>query len=810
MFAYICKYNNYYNRILKVEAELSDYFDYLCTPAERANPIQMVNWIPNDYIRTEWSCPNMAEEADYIVLSEDGRTINSRWFIIEKIKENALQHKAVLRRDLLADYWDSIKSAPTFIEKGFCSLTDPAIYNSENVQVNSIKDREIELKDPTGCSWVVGYCAPKDETETEPTKVEYGSASDVYDFWAPTLNEWSFYQYVNNNNTTPTVKFIDNLHFDFKLNGGSVSANSVNYYLYELKFNKNGKMSFETGTHRGQSLMTVNTENAAEKIYAKIEQGSSIALYNAAKSYYGLSDDVSLYRQLQQFATSANKTKILKVGSGSTAKYYSIQLVASQQSQTDKTPQTNDSLYLAWLTWCQSVGTKTDYNRNSFCTNILSKNYYIKLTETTPTSGLEFYFPWGRKTLKDAPYCMFAIPYGNLDVLYNDNGTGKSFTTDKENALSVAAGIAKCLGKKVYDIQLLPYCPISLIRDGTYPDVVNLKTSPLSSWTINEHYVLIESARQIMFFCEQSTGSFNIDLSGYGLYSFQDTLTFKTNMLTQTLRLCSPNYNGVFEFNVYKNRGLDYINVDYTYKPFQPYIHLNPNFGGLYGKDFNDARGLICGGDFSLPIMSDAWINYQITNKTYQEQFNRQIDNLEVQQNIERKKEKWAVAAGAAGAGMSTAMTSSLYGAGGMVSTAAGVAAGGISLAAGLADIQMNETLRQEALDYKRDMFGLELENIKAQPDSLTRVSAFNANNKIFPFIEFYTATDIEIRAVANKMVYNGYTIGRIDTIENMILNKPEGIPLGYIKGQIIRLDIIDDFHLLNEISSEIFKGVFV
>ena len=47
------------------------------------------------------------------------------------------------------------------------------------------------------------------------------------------------------------------------------------------------------------------------------------------------------------------------------------------------------------------------------------------------------------------------------------------------------------------------------------------------------------------------------------------------------------------------NQGIDSFDIECTYKPYNPYIHISPNYKGLYGKDFDDIRGLICGGDFS-------------------------------------------------------------------------------------------------------------------------------------------------------------------------------------------------------------------
>ena len=77
--------------------------------------------------------------------------------------------------------------------------------------------------------------------------------------------------------------------------------------------------------------------------------------------------------------------------------------------------------------------------------------------------------------------------------------------------------------------------------------------------------------------------------------------------------------------NAAKNGGVSFFNIDCTYKPYNPYIHVNPNFGRLYGGDFDDSRGLIVGGDFSLPQTTSAWESYQLSNKNFQASFDRQI-----------------------------------------------------------------------------------------------------------------------------------------------------------------------------------------
>lgn len=121
-------------------------------------------------------------------------------------------------------------------------------------------------------------------------------------------------------------------------------------------------------------------------------------------------------------------------------------------------------------------------------------------------------------------------------------------------------------------------------------------------------------------------------------YEVSQATALKLDNECNMYRIVSPNYQGEFEFSVAKNNGVDFFNVDCSYKPHNPYIHVNPNFKGLYGKDFNDGRGLICNGDFSFGMISDAFTNYELQNKNYQAIFNRQIQNMDVMNDIAKQQ----------------------------------------------------------------------------------------------------------------------------------------------------------------------------
>lgn len=121
---------------------------------------------------------------------------------------------------------------------------------------------------------------------------------------------------------------------------------------------------------------------------------------------------------------------------------------------------------------------------------------------------------------------------------------------------------------------------------------------------------------------------------------------------------------------------------------------------------------------------------------------------------------------------------------------------------------------QQEELLYQRDMYGFNLANIRAIPESLSKISSFDIDNKIWPFIEEYGATIEEEEALRKKLKYDGMSIGRISTIREMELEKPKPTTPIFIKGQLIRLldeagsEVPMNTQIEEAIFDEIYKGV--
>ena len=285
-----------------------------------------------------------------------------------------------------------------------------------------------------------------------------------------------------------------------------------------------------------------------------------------------------------------------------------------------------------------------------------------------------------------------------------------------------------------------------------------------------------------------------------------DAMSVKVKSQTELVRLVSPNYASFFDINVQYNKGINYFNIDCFYKPYQPYIHVNPDFNGLYGKDFDDVRGLICGGDFSITLTNDAWSTYQLNNKNYQAIFDRNMQSLELNNRVQKMNDVVSAFAGALQGASSGAMFGAVAGGGPAGAIAGGIVGGVASAIGGAADVQNNEILRNEAMSNQRDQFGYQLKNIQALPQGLMKTSSLNNNNKLYPFLEHYTSTAEEKHALENKITYNGMTIMRVGTPSEFI-QEENGT---YVKGRLIRTTIKDDSHLISEINAELNQGVYL
>lgn len=795
MTLYLFPQHNYYNRKIIRFSNLDDYEKAFGEPEIFTN----INFLVNDGVSTTQIINHTTSAFDsglrmpgYCVVCDEYGSITSRWWVIDNVQLRLGQSRLSLLRDAIADYYDDIVTAPCFVEKATLQLGDPLLFNKEDMTFNQIKTKEFLLKDKTNCPWIVGYYAKNTPVEYLTGTVSTNDVEKNYDILL----------------TTP----FDSWQYNATVNPFYLPPKSITYRIYAmhmttasgfqrqngfLKFNKDGNyLDWDYVGNLDTPLSCNYRGDLAGAELAPTFINNSTNLYNMLKSYTSIptSADAEYFLDLQGSIVRDSQGRIFQI------------TLTKTETSTEVIDITAGSLYQKLVSICGSSEEITGTpNQTSFKVEVVREGYKMSAVELFGLSTT-----WDmrgeRLVTEDAPYDIFAIPYGEVQLVYKN----LTYTTsNKVSSLATANSIINKMtpaasGGYLYDIQLLPYCPINAHTNG----VIKFEIGDESRFSlVREPYEGDEEGRAVTFILNIPSAQFTKNIYSAQFTAPATALEAKISNECDKYRLCSPNFSDYFDFSVAKNKGVSRFNVDCTYKPFQPYIHVNPDFNGLYGDDFNDPRGLICGGDFSLSQVSDAWQSYQIQNKNFQEIFNRQIENMEVNNAVQRTLERWNVATGTLQGSTTGAMVGGMTG-GPWGAVIGGVVGGATSLAGGIADIAMNEKLRNEALDYTKDQFGYQLGNIQALPYTLTKVDSFNYNNKIFPLVEYYTCTDREKEAFKDKLKYNGMTVMAIGRIGDYITPDIET----YIKGKLIRLETQEatDFHITNFIADELFKGVFI
>lgn len=794
MTLYLLKFNNYYNRIIKRVTSINDVNQNVLAVFEN-----VTNFNPNDGISTKQLLNYDGEMPDYLIACNSDSSINSQWFVIESVRTRAQQFEMTLYRDVISEWYEDIVNAPVFVEKALTRIGDTTIYNNENMSYNQIKQSETLLKDASRCPWIVGYLA-RDKNFSSPVTF---SLDPTVTAEFTSFEDYPYYQY-NSANPVYLAETITDKAFLFNYTYTNIGSGVTNTVIAinaqgniikpqvasEIDVDINGMYRVYGESRRGYTLPDfVKYRREVTNKTAELTANMSWSGYNYTQATF------SNISTLNKTTLLNENNRVIKVGDS----YYKVQVAFKDpEYQRAEIPSTS-ALGLKM----QSVSGQLPYLSNPtqpvYEMEHRIQPCYFSFVETT-VDGYSITIPStaNRVHCNDAPYDVFAIPLGEIYLKKSPTRI-----TNAEVGLKLARQIQIEAGQDLYDLQLLPYCPLD---DSNFTDYLNevlldVATLPAGSYTECLTTGSSVQHKSVMLWVKNSNFT---KFNQLQIPVAKSAIEFKVQNECDMYRLCSPNWNGAFEFSATKNMGVNSFRIDCAYKPAMPYIRVAPLFNGLYGNVTDDARGLICGGDFSLSQVSDSWIEYQRQNANFQQIFDRQIENMEVNNSIQRTMEFWNVTTGAFGAAAQTGL------AGGMINPigfGVGAAVGGVaSLAGGLADIALNEQLRSEALDYTKDQFGYQLGNIKALPQSLTKVSSLNPNNKIFPVLEYYTCTDVEKEALRNKIKYNGMTIMRIGTINEFIQSDPS-----YIKGKLIRLETLsDDFHVVNQIADELYKGVFI
>lgn len=774
---YLLRYNNYFNRIIKKPLEtINDYlsqYDY--------EDFYGVNFNPNDGITTNHILNSYFTDfvPNYLIVENENNGTFTRWFVMEAVRQRGGQYRLSLKRDVLSDFYNETRQGVSFITKGFVNAENSLIFNKEGIAVNQIKKQEILLKDSTRAAWIVGYLAPNLAAERDVT-VNVSYEQEVI----PDISEFEYPEYIGKN-LTGFINY-ETSSILFGIQAYPATPDVVRYFNGKSEL---GRTKVYTGVPQERIIITNTTSENFAKANLNINYDlfKTVVENNISESEY--LNVLSLNNKVYKDGNVYKKVVIER----RSEKHFTGSIVENRY------PNIYQNITNALNTLGYTYKAYDGSSQIQIPVDIVYSDFVITFVEVgSPFTEADVTFKSTIKLLKDAPYKMFAIPLAENAILR----VGQTdIYTNKDRMLQIASSIATGLKTAadgfLYDIQLLPYCPF---EDKFMPTLDKNGIEYIGEGQEHKDFDIVrdssDSIIAYLFYADRSSFTTNVTAVGTSLYptlDYSNPTEFKTKNETYMFRIVAPNFANFEDFNYFKNYGVNYFNVDCTYKPFTPYIKININYKGLYGKDYDDQRGLILGGDFSLPVISDNWVNYQIQNKNYAAIFERETQHIEYQH-------KWNMASAITGAGVGTI-------AGAFMGSQLGSAVGGAAAAGvgGVLDIFGTSATHAESMDYRKDTFQMNLQNIQALPQGLIKTSAFNYNSKLFPFVEIYHCTDVEFEMVKNKIKYSGMTLNVIGSIENYL--NPSDIT--YIQGRMIKIELNEETHTANAINSELNMGVY-
>ena len=910
MKVYYClleKFNNYFNRKVIRYETLSDYVtaseDYLI-PSKSDGSYIPFDFNPDNNVSTEVIINDLEFDPDYMLVIDSDDNILSRWFVLEQKRNRNGQWVYSLRRDVISDNIEPLMTAPVFVQKGIVPDTNALVLNPEGMSFNQIKSEETLLRDKSETSWLVAYIAKNFDAADLPVDVPTIDIENYYNLSTIAsdlgITEAQLAARVNvGTDRLYKLRFTTSLFFSYSVEAGLVdvkqsfystsNASSIKSSWQDVAWNpahplytlsSSGLMltCFKNSIVANKSqIMAQILTLTNEDIYLENSQLSALQFYNGkVVKYLGKYYKVNIVANGSKYHTYRSNF--------SYATYTSLKKVAEDA----------DAAY-SLSTVINSGGRYDEFG------TVANEIYFVleEITDSDTIPQAETQISTNRKITEGQQFDMVCIPADSVTYYYSNGTYDIPFQNDPDIARRIINELAIKKDANVYDIQLLPYCPIpklleSNLISGTehedfdyivvgstaitlnldvqsidYPAAPVVTPQASDIWDVTVQFVCqTEAGKAITIdslnvIATNDTGSISNESvsinnsTGLGTLTYRYTtsdpdqtddptavianiqysysgdskvgiLFYCPNASFQTIldysleikdsmkidsqcdmyRLVSPNYQGTFEFNVAKNGGsVNFFTAYCTYKPYTPFIKVVPNFNFIYGMDYNDNRGLICGGDFSLPRVSSAWANYQLNNKNYQNIFNRDIQNLDFTQSLEARQQYITGGVGIFNDAVKGGIAGGMIGGG--WGAAAGAALGaGASLAGYAIDNEIMAKRHKEARDYAVDKFNYQLGNIKALPYTLTKVGAFDISSKVFPFLEYYTCSDAEKEALKEKIKYESMTIMAIGLFGDyyQAFDEPK-----YFKGELIRCDEFDGSpNVLEAIYAELLKGVYM
>lgn len=680
----------------------------------------------------------------YIVDLDNGR----RYFVSGITQLNSKKFQLSLLRDIISENPELWKNEQAYISAGLAN--DYNKYKRWGLPFTNTKVKSERLNINGKSSFFVFYVNEQEFSGGSLTEQDLHIQSATipgitgFDYRVSNMNEIPFFNIVNAGN----VNFWENTKAQVRTimdagrprqNTGSLVGGISLPAVYSPKrvtwYYDNGNFYYGNETNDGSNSIGIQawlSKVNANENNSKTNFATAVANFtNNYKSNYGA--------QINEGQRNSLLAYINKVIYNTTeAKAYTIRMTQRQDIITENVNSTGDltsalracnfpaggagagSAY--YITPWQQQGAYYTFN----CTRTV---YNFTLEELGSGTSLDFNFVANaRKLPKSAVRCVNIVASEGFE----DSDVAQALMLAQTNGINPDNTTGRIL-----DIQYLPF---------------SVATETSENIKINNKPILAQ-------FLDEDDYSYSIDLPD---------LT-NINKETDTIKIVSPSRGSQFLFRPYDNDGSMIFDTKITLKPFASIIYIRPSTKGLLLTDWDDKDCLIISEDFSLTNVTSQWTEYIYNNKNYQNIFDRQIQGREFERSWERQVEDAQKKADEWTSRNISAQKAQTYT--GNLPILSGIA-GAIGTAwkdegylqASATDRAYNEALYQEGLSLSRDLFSMQLENIKAQPQIPSKITTIDVKFLDGVYLEYYSTNSSELNSIESFYKYNGNRVDAYGT----------------------------------------------
>ncbi len=576
--------------------------------------------------------------------------------------------------------------------------------------------------------------------------------------------------------------------------GGSTYTSSYSTTRYTVQAVSVPKYSYEVGLYGGNMSSYEDVENysTSDRYGIDMEPSGSFISFEPDITLSRIKNNMENYR----VPLYADDTGVYKNGDivkdTSTDKYYRI-----SRTSTLTTNVTSLGVSDSWV-----MVTNQSYYTGNLINNfrVIRKEHEVHYTLTEITSGSEVRYHTLNKqeSCKDQPYDIVYVPIKQgLKVVYEGN---EYELLDDVIMANMYALISKNYGENgaLIDAQLVSYSPVDFdnhIVDGN----LYLDNLELNNVCIEDDYAIIFMPVYNADYYKEI--EMNIEVEDYKLEQKKKYI------------LSSPTGSSNYEFEPYKNGGLEKLLVNINLRPYASYYRIQPLYNNFYGENYNDTRGLIWQEDNSLTLTSDAWETYKRQNINYLNSFNTNVDyetsNLALQHDANKMNYTYDSGKRIL-EGITSAISTGIFG--GMASGAGGAIAGtvGVLGAAGISEgieyKQMLANNRAEVgildntLANSRMQFNYSVGNIRALPENTGKVSGVFSSRNVYAYIQYFEPTQNEKDYYVSYLDTVGVNVGMLVDLNNEEFN--------YLQGTILAFNSAITIEEYQEIFDKLSKGI--